>query len=104
MSVDPVGGSAPKFSSGATENIATKMSSPLSLTCPAQGAPKPQHRYKILKMKIFQSLLEVPSLSLLMMTPKIRILKSHLLLVYFVLLKDIQSQVIGKRYLFGFFS
>lgn len=43
--IDPVGGSAPKFSSGATENVFISSSATVSLTCAAQGAPKPSFRY-----------------------------------------------------------
>ena len=43
--LEPIGGSAPKFSSVAIEQILVKVSEPISLTCPAQGSPTPAFRY-----------------------------------------------------------
>ena len=49
-SVEPIGGSVPKFSSAATENVNVAQSHELALLCSAQGSPTPTFRYKILML------------------------------------------------------
>ena len=42
--LEPVGGSAPKFSSGAIEQLKIKLSTAAALLCAAQAAPSPGFR------------------------------------------------------------
>ena len=51
--LEPIGGSAPKFSSVAIEQILGTGSEPISLTCPAQGSPSPAFRYLLMRRKSF---------------------------------------------------
>jgi hypothetical protein len=44
LPLEPVGGSAPKFSSGAIEQLKIGSSTPTALLCSAQGAPTPGFR------------------------------------------------------------
>ena len=43
--LEPIGGSTPKFSSDATENILSDSDRPLSMACPAQASPLPTYRW-----------------------------------------------------------
>ena len=43
--LEPIGGSAPKFVSGATENLVKQQLHSVSLTCSAQASPTPNFRY-----------------------------------------------------------
>ena len=44
--LEPIGGSAPKFSAESTiSNLVRKVTTDLTLSCPAQGSPIPSFRF-----------------------------------------------------------
>ena len=99
--LEPIGGSAPKFSSVAIEQILVSGSQPISLTCPAQGSPCPAFRYFILytgsQITFMQNQLVAPRQNFPLERLKMCFRPKVLNLLYYAQPKGLQHQHFGKK-------